>query len=64
MISPLNLMEAPAVTYEYLFCLLSSDPLWPPTQRKAQQLLSGSSTSGSADRQLWATILDMIGSLQ
>jgi hypothetical protein len=35
---------APAVTYEYLFCLPSSDQLRPTARRNAQGLLSGFST--------------------
>jgi hypothetical protein len=44
MASPLNHVVVPIVTYEYLFCLLSSEWLRPPTRHKAQGLLSGSCT--------------------
>jgi hypothetical protein len=54
----MNPMEAPTVTYEYLFYLPSSDQLWPPARWKAQGLLSGSSTLGTAGYWLWPTILD------
>jgi hypothetical protein len=46
-ISPLNLTAAPAVTYEHLFCLPSTDRLLPPARWKARGLLSGSSTLGT-----------------
>jgi hypothetical protein len=48
MISPLNLMEVPVVTYEYLFCPLSGDRLWPSARRRARGLLTRSSTLGTA----------------
>jgi hypothetical protein len=57
-------MMAPAVTYEYLFCLHSSERLRPPIRRKAQGLLSGSCTPGTVGHQLWPKILDMTGSIQ
>jgi hypothetical protein len=62
--SPRNHAHAPSVTYEYLFYLPSSDRLWPPTRRKAQGLLSGSSTPGTAGRWLRLKILDTTGSVQ
>jgi hypothetical protein len=46
MTSPPNLMAVSVVTYEYLFCLPSSDRLRPPTRRKAQGLWTGSCTLG------------------
>jgi hypothetical protein len=56
-------MKVPTVTYEYLFCPQSSDQLWPPAQQRAQGLLSGSSTLGTAGCQLWPNFLDMTSSL-
>jgi hypothetical protein len=38
---PTNPTVVPIVTYQYLFCLPSSERLQPPAQRKAQVLLSG-----------------------
>jgi hypothetical protein len=64
MASPSNPVVAPAVTYEYLFFLPSSDRLWPPTQGKAWRLLSGSSTLGTMGPWLRHKLLDTIGSLQ
>jgi hypothetical protein len=59
MISSLNPVEVPAVTYEYLFYPPSSDLLWPPAQQKAQGLQSGSNTPSTAGHQLWQKKLDM-----
>jgi hypothetical protein len=53
-----------AVSYEYLFCHPSNDWLWPPARRKAQGLLSGSCTLGTAGHQLRLNNLDTIYSLQ
>jgi hypothetical protein len=64
MISPSNPMAAPVVTYEYIFCLSLSDQLRPPTQWKAQGLLSGSSTPDTVGHRLRPKILDMTYSLQ
>jgi hypothetical protein len=64
MASPPNPSMVPVVTYEYLFCLLSSDRFQPPARQKARGLLSGSSTPGTVGRRSWAKILDMISSLQ
>jgi hypothetical protein len=64
MVSPLNLVMAPAVTYDYLLCLPSSDRLRPPTQWNARGLLSRSSSLGTTGYRLWPKILDTIGSLQ
>jgi hypothetical protein len=50
MASPMNPAVIPIVTYEYLFCLPSSERLRPPARRKAQGLLSGSCTM---DCRLW-----------
>jgi hypothetical protein len=47
---PPNPAVVPTVIYEYLFCLPSSERLWPPTQWKAWGLLSGSCTPG---HRLW-----------
>jgi hypothetical protein len=55
---------APAVTYEYLFYLPSSDRLQPPTQWMARGLLLGSSTPGTVGRRLCSKSLDTPGSLQ
>jgi hypothetical protein len=46
MASPPNPTAIPAVTYEYLFYLPSSDRLRPPTRRKARGLLTMSCTLG------------------
>jgi hypothetical protein len=54
MASPKNPTMVPVVTYEYLFCLSSSERLGPLARRKAQGLLSGSCTMGTADRRLWS----------
>jgi hypothetical protein len=43
-ITPPNPTVAPTTSYEYLFCLPSSDRLWPPSRRKAWGRLSGSYT--------------------
>jgi hypothetical protein len=51
MISPPNPVGVPVVTYEYLFYSPSSDRLWPPAPRRAQGLLSGSSTLGNVGHQ-------------
>jgi hypothetical protein len=59
-----NPTEVPAVTYEYLFCPLSSDRLRPPAQWRAEGLLSGSSTLGTVSHWLQPKILDTTGSLQ
>jgi hypothetical protein len=59
-----NPTKVPTVTYEYLFCPPSSDQLRPPAQRRAQGLLSGSSTSGTAGCRLQPKILDTTGSLK
>jgi hypothetical protein len=64
MISPLNPVEVPTVTYQYLLCPPSSDQLRPPAQRRARGLLSGSTTLGTIGRRLWPKILDMTDSLQ
>jgi hypothetical protein len=64
MASPPNCMVVPTITYEYLFCLLSSERLRPPARRKAWGLLLGSYTLGTAGHRLWPKNLDMIGSLQ
>jgi hypothetical protein len=63
MISLLNPVELPAITYEYLFYPGSSDRLRPPTQQRAQELLSGSSTLATMGHWLQPKILDMTGSL-
>jgi hypothetical protein len=63
MVSSPNLVEAPAVTYEYLFCPPSSDWLRPPTRRRAQGLLLGSNTPRTVSRRLQLKILDMTGFL-
>jgi hypothetical protein len=63
-ITSLNPATVPAVSYEYLFCLPSSDRLRPPARRKAQGLLSGSCTLGTVGRWLWPNNLDMTSSLQ
>jgi hypothetical protein len=55
---------APAVIYEYLFYLLSSDRLRPPALQKAQGLLLGSSTLGTRDHQLRLKYLDTTDSHQ
>jgi hypothetical protein len=59
-----NPVEVPTVTYEYLFCRPLSDRLRPPSQWKAQGILSGSSTLGTAGHRLRPKILDTTGSLQ
>jgi hypothetical protein len=64
MASPRNPVIAPTVTYEYPFCLPSSDWLGPPTRWKAQGLLSGYGTLGMTGHWLWPKILDTAGSLQ
>jgi hypothetical protein len=51
-ISPLNLMVAPTVTYEYLLYLPLSDRLQPPTRPKDRGLLSRSSTPSTAGHEL------------
>jgi hypothetical protein len=40
-ITPLNPAVAPTTSYEYLFCLPSSDWLWPPTRWKARGYCQG-----------------------
>jgi hypothetical protein len=61
---PLNVVAVPTVTYEYPFCLPSSERLWPPTQQKARGLLSGSCTLATTGRLLWPKNMDTTGSLQ
>jgi hypothetical protein len=51
-ITPLNPAAVPTVSYEYLFCLPSSEWLWLPARRKDWGLLSGSCTPGTAGCQL------------
>jgi hypothetical protein len=51
-VTPLTLAATPTTSYEYLFCLPSSDQLRPPIQRKAQGLLSGSCTPDTAGHRL------------
>jgi hypothetical protein len=63
-ISSSNPVEAPIVTYEYLFCPPLSDRLHSPARRRAQGLLSGSSTPGITGHWLQLKILDTAGSLQ
>jgi hypothetical protein len=48
MASPPNPVMVHVVTYEYLFCLLSSERLQPPARRKDRGLLSGSCILGTA----------------
>jgi hypothetical protein len=64
MILPLNPAEVPTVTYEYMFCPLLSDQLWPPDRRRAWGLLSRSRTLGTMSHLLWLKILDTTSSLQ
>jgi hypothetical protein len=64
MITPLNPTTMIKVSYKYLFCLSSSERLWPTARRKARGLLSASSTLGTTGRQLHPINLDMTGSLQ
>jgi hypothetical protein len=63
MASPLNSAAVPVVIYEYLFCLLLSEQSRPPTQWKAQGLLSGSHTPSTMGNWLRPKNLDMIDSL-
>jgi hypothetical protein len=49
---PLNPVVVPTITYEYLFYLLSSKQLRPPSQRKTQGLLSESCTTDTLGRRL------------
>jgi hypothetical protein len=58
MISPLNPTEVPAIIYEYLFYPPSSDQLWPPAQRRAWGLLSGSSILGYMHCRLRPILVD------
>jgi hypothetical protein len=46
MASPLNPAVVHTVTYEYLFCLPSSDWLQPSTRQEDRGLLTGSCTLG------------------
>jgi hypothetical protein len=64
MASPLNPAAAPAVIYDYLFYLWSSERLRPPTQRKARGLLSGSCTPGIVGHRLRPKNLDTDSFLQ
>jgi hypothetical protein len=64
MASPLNPPMALIITYEYLFCLPSSERLRSPIGRKARGLLSGSCTPGTTGHQLWPINQDMIGFVQ
>jgi hypothetical protein len=48
MVTPLNPAVVPAVSYEYLFCLPSSEWLHPPARWKVQRLLLKSCTLGTA----------------
>jgi hypothetical protein len=64
MASPLNPVMAPAVTYEYLFCLPLSERLRTPAQWKARDLLSGSCTPGTVGHRLRLINLDTTDSLQ
>jgi hypothetical protein len=64
MATPSYPVMAPAVIYEYLFYLLSSDRLRPPALQKAQGLLLGSSTLGTRDHQLRLKYLDTTDSHQ
>jgi hypothetical protein len=50
MATPLNPTVVPAVIYEHIFNLPSSEWPWPPAQRKAQRLLLGSYTLGTVGR--------------
>jgi hypothetical protein len=59
-----NPTVVPTTSYEYLFYLPTSDQLWPPARRKAQGLLSRSSTLSTAGHQIWPKILDTTDSLQ
>jgi hypothetical protein len=61
---PSNPVAVPAVTYEYLFCLSSSEWLWPPGRWKARGLLLGSCTAGTVGHQLRPKNLDTTDSLQ
>jgi hypothetical protein len=50
MATPPNPTVVPTVSYEYLFCLPSSERFQPPARRMAQGLLSGFSTPETAGR--------------
>jgi hypothetical protein len=63
MASASNPVMAPAVTYEYLLCLMSSDQLRPLARWKGVGLLLRSSTPGTAGHRLRPNILDMTSSL-
>jgi hypothetical protein len=63
MVTPPNPVAVPTISYEHLFCLPSSERLWPPTRWKAQGLLSGSSTLGTVGHQLRSKHMDTIGSV-
>jgi hypothetical protein len=64
MAPPPNPIVVPTVTYEYLFCLPSSERLWPPARWKAWGLQSGSYTTGTFGPRLQPINLHMISSLQ
>jgi hypothetical protein len=51
-----NPVAVPAVTYEYIFYLSSSEWFRPPAQQKARGLLSESCTLGTAGHQLRSKI--------
>jgi hypothetical protein len=62
MVTPLNTTVVPAVPYEYLFYIPSSEWLRPPARRKSWGLLLGSYTLGTMGHCLRPINLDMTGS--
>jgi hypothetical protein len=53
MSSPLNPAAVLVVTYEYLFCLSSSERPQPPARWKSQGLLSRYCTLGTTGHRVW-----------
>jgi hypothetical protein len=55
-----NPTSVPIVSYEYLFCHLTSDRLRPPVRQKARRLLSGFCPLGTAGHRLRLTNMDTL----